>query len=162
MRKKINTAACCSIVVIMSFAVIRASAQERQPTDDDVNVIAKQLYCPVCENTPLDVCGTQACIDWRAEIRQKLIEGWSEEEIIQYFVDQHGMQVLVQPPAEGFYLFIYIVPPLILFMGILILMRAVRGWRKPVPVESPGLLPEEQDYYMTRMEDELRRRQDDA
>ncbi len=162
MRKKINTAACCFIVVITSFAVVRASAQEGQPTDDDVNAIARQLYCPVCENTPLDVCGTQACIDWRAEIRQKLSAGWSEEEIIQYFVDRHGMQILIQPPAEGFYLFIYIVPPLILFVGILILMRAVRGWRKHVPVESPGLSPDEQDFYMTRMEDELRRRQDDA
>ena len=96
------------------------------------------------------------------EIRKKLAEGWSEEEIIQYFVDRHGMQVLVQPPAEGFYLFIYIVPPLILFMGILILMRAVRGWRNQGPIESPGLPPDEQDFYTTRMEDELRRRQDDA
>ena len=35
------------------------------PSDDEVNAIAEQLYCPVCENVPLDVCGTQACADWR-------------------------------------------------------------------------------------------------
>ena len=41
-----------------------AFAQEATPipvTDDQVNAIAHDLYCPVCENTPLDVCGTQAC-----------------------------------------------------------------------------------------------------
>ncbi|MFN3309334.1 MAG: hypothetical protein ACK44E_09010, partial [Anaerolineales bacterium] len=41
-----------------------ALAQTRDPnsiSDDEVNAIAKYLYCPVCENVPLDVCGTQAC-----------------------------------------------------------------------------------------------------
>ena len=32
------------------------SAQQPTPSDDEVNAIARQLYCPVCENTPLDVC----------------------------------------------------------------------------------------------------------
>ncbi len=41
--------------------VAPALAQGQPPTDDEVNRIAKQLYCPVCENTPLDVCPTQAC-----------------------------------------------------------------------------------------------------
>lgn len=162
MRKRFYSTTCSLLILIMSFSVVPASAQEGQPTDDDVNAIAKQLYCPVCENTPLDVCGTQACIDWRAEIRQKLTEGWSEEEIIQYFVDRHGMQILVEPPAEGFTLFIYIIPPLILFMAVLILMRAVRGWRKHMPMESSGLSSDEQNVYITRMEEELRRRQGDS
>ena len=45
------------------------------PSDDQVNAIAKQLYCPVCENIPLDVCGTQACAQWRELIREKLAAG---------------------------------------------------------------------------------------
>ena len=42
------------------------------PSDDEVNRIAHQLYCPVCENTPLDVCPTEACRQWRDLIRQQL------------------------------------------------------------------------------------------
>jgi cytochrome c-type biogenesis protein CcmH/NrfF len=55
-----------------------ASAQDTEPTgptDDEVNAIAKQLYCPVCENIPLDVCPTQACAQWRDLIREKLARG---------------------------------------------------------------------------------------
>ena len=70
------------------FAVAVVYAQTRLPTDDEVNAIAKQLYCPVCPNTPLDVCETQACKDWRAQIRDQLAAGWSEERIIDYFVTQ--------------------------------------------------------------------------
>ena len=40
-------------------------------TDDEVNAVAKDVYCPVCESTPLDVCPTAACADWRELIRVK-------------------------------------------------------------------------------------------
>ena len=35
--------------------IVTTSAQQPTPSDDQVNAIARQLYCPVCENTPLDV-----------------------------------------------------------------------------------------------------------
>jgi cytochrome c-type biogenesis protein CcmH len=44
---------------------VKVFAQQPTPSDDQVNAIARQLYCPVCENTPLDVCPTTACHQWR-------------------------------------------------------------------------------------------------
>jgi cytochrome c-type biogenesis protein CcmH len=90
-------------LLVMVFLIPGASfAQQDQPvTDDQVNAIAKQLYCPVCENIPLDVCGTQACAQWRELIREKLSQGWTDAQIKQYFADQYGDRVLAQPPAEG-------------------------------------------------------------
>ncbi len=38
---------------------------QQNVSDDQVNEVAGGLYCPVCESTPLDVCPTQACADWR-------------------------------------------------------------------------------------------------
>ena len=70
-------------------------------TDDQVNAIAKQLYCPVCENIPLDVCPTQACAEWRGLIRDMLSQGKSETEIKTYFVQQYGDRVLGTPPGTA-------------------------------------------------------------
>ncbi|NQS91637.1 MAG: hypothetical protein HQ574_04445, partial [Chloroflexi bacterium] len=53
------------VVFLVSFIPGGVTAQGSDPTDDDVNAIAKQLYCPVCENIPLDACGTAACEQWR-------------------------------------------------------------------------------------------------
>lgn len=92
------------IVIISLVPLTAASAQEtdpNEPTQDEVNAIAKQLYCPVCENVPLDVCGTQACAQWRELIREKLVEGWTEDEIKEYFSNQYGDRVLSEPPARG-------------------------------------------------------------
>jgi cytochrome c-type biogenesis protein CcmH len=136
-------------------------AQERQPTDDEVNAIAKKMYCPVCENTPLDVCGTQACIDWREEIRLKLAEGWSEDQVLEYFVEQHGAQILPEPPAEGLNLLVYILPPFIFLASLWVLIQALRNWRQPEK-EKSAIPQKEQDIYLERMEEQLRRRQQDT
>jgi cytochrome c-type biogenesis protein CcmH len=74
----------------------------KQPvTADDVNRIAKQMYCPVCENEPLDACRTAACQQWRAQIGEMLSEGQSEQQIKDYFVARYGVRVLAQPPAKA-------------------------------------------------------------
>jgi cytochrome c-type biogenesis protein CcmH len=140
------------------------AAQDGQPrpvTDDQVNAIARQLYCPVCENTPLDVCPTQACAQWRALIREKLGQDWSEAQIKQYFVDQYGDRVLATPPARGLNWLVYLLPPVLFLMGAGLLVLAFRSWRKPVP--PPATAPTtaataEEDDYLRRLEDELRAR----
>jgi len=128
------------------------------PTDDEVNVIAKQLYCPVCENVPLDVCGTQACTQWRELIRQKLGMGWSEAQIKQYFVDQYGDRVLATPPARGLNWLVYVVPPLAILAGIYILFRAFRSWRQPAVPATPVQESTGADDYVLRLEEELKKR----
>ena len=90
-----------------------AKAQTPQPvSDDDVNRIASQLYCPVCENVSLDVCSTTACSLWRENIRTQLAAGKTDDEIKQYFVEQFGARVIGIPPRRGFNWFLYAVPPL--------------------------------------------------
>lgn len=144
-----------------------ASAQQAQPTpsDDQVNAIAKQLYCPVCENTPLDVCPTTACARWRDLIRQQLSAGKTEQEIKDYFVEQYGARVLGTPPPEGINLLVYLGPLVAVVIGIYILYRVYRSWKKTVPESnaapsSSGLTPEQdaaQDEYIHRLEDEVRK-----
>jgi cytochrome c-type biogenesis protein CcmH len=134
------------------------AAQETEPTDDDVNAIARQLYCPVCENVPLDVCPTQACAQWRATIRQMLAEGHTEQEIKDYFVQQYGERVLAAPPARGFNWLVYLLPPAGFLGGALIVARTMRRWRRPPSAEAPAASAAGEDPYIERLEQELRKR----
>src|SRR5512132_2850655 len=118
-----------------------ASAQGPTPSDDDVNRIARQLYCPVCESTPLDVCPTEACRQWRELIRTMLAEGKSEAEIKQYFVAQYRARVLAEPPNR---LVSYLVPGVISLLGVLLLLRGFQMWMKPSTRESTPAATESQ------------------
>ncbi len=147
-------------VGLLALAVASvAAAQQEVPTDDQVNAIAKQLYCPVCENVPLDVCPTQACQQWRDTIREKLGAGWTEAQIQQYFVDQYGARVLATPPATGLNWLVYLLPPLAFAGGAYLLLRAVRAWRSPGTASAPPVSPAtSDDLYVEQLERELRER----
>jgi len=130
-------------------------AQGPTPTDDEVNRIAKQLYCPVCESTPLDVCPTEACRQWRDLIRTMLTEGKSEAEIKQYFVAQYGARVLAEPPNR---LVTYLVPAVAILLGAFMLFRGFQMWMKPSITETDAAdVKPAQDPYIARLEEELKK-----
>jgi len=145
---------------LMIFAIATpVFAQDTFPTDDDVNKIAKQLYCPVCESTPLDVCPTEACRQWREVIRTMLAEGKNEAEIKQHFATQYGIRVLNVPPNPWL---TYFVPGVVILIGAVMLFRGFQLWKKPLVAEPVSDRNEaelvQQDEYLTKMEAELKRR----
>ena len=166
--KKINILILLIIVIsLFSVGTVAAQGGTDDISDDEVNAIAKQLFCPVCEKTPLDVCETQACKQWRELIRLKLSEGWTEPEIKQYFVDNYGARVLSEPPAEGFSLLVYFVPPAIILVGIVVLFRAFKQWKDDddeinaleaeASSTSTGEATNPDEDYLARFEEEMRK-----
>lgn len=150
----------------MFILAVPAAAQENDPkkfvSDDDVNAIAKELYCPVCESTPLDVCPTQACADWREVIRTKLSEGQTQEEIEAYFELQYGARALAEPPQRGFTLAAWILPIAVVVVGGLIFGRYIRSMRRAKVATTTnqqiasGETETADDDYEARVERELR------
>jgi cytochrome c-type biogenesis protein CcmH len=152
---------------LLAWTSTRVRAQVSTPSDDDVNAIASQLYCPVCENTPLDVCPTEACRQWRDLIRQMLAEGKTADEIKQYFVDNYGARVLSEPPRSGLNWLVYVVPPAAFLLGAFLLFRAFVIWNRQAKAAAspaqPALKPRRgkaaTDEYVDRLEEELKKRQ---
>ena len=140
------------------FTGIVSAQSSTPPTDDQVNAIAHKLYCPVCESTPLDVCPTDACKDWREQIRSMLAEGKSETEILKYFEDQFGAKVLAEPPKQGFYWLVYLLPPALILAGAFILLRSMRAWTKvkSEDTSSREAPSAQKDDYVARLEEELK------
>jgi len=137
-------------ILFLPISTQQAIAQTPTPSDDDVNRIAGELFCPVCENVPLDECQTAACDQWRELIRQKLAEGWSDQEIKAFFVEQYGDRVLGAPPRRGTHWLLYVLPPLIFLAGLGLLITRLnrdKGGHQPAGKENldPYLQKVEQD-----------------
>jgi cytochrome c-type biogenesis protein CcmH len=160
-KPKLGMLLALAVIVLLGGLVSSpVMAQEPQPTpsDDEVNAIAKRMYCPVCENIPLDVCATTACEQWREMIREKLMEGWTEEEIFDYFVTLYGDRVLSEPPRTGLNWLIYVLPPIFLLIGVYVIVRGFRTWKKPVESLAADAPDTDQDAYISRLEEELEKR----
>jgi len=96
------------ILMVMLATAIPVLAQDEQPpapdnvvTSDDVNEVATGMFCPICENEPLDTCRANTCVMWREEIRDMLEDGMTEDQIVSNFVDRFGQRVVGVPEDDG-------------------------------------------------------------
>lgn len=138
----------------------RVLPEGQQPpiTDDDVNRLSSQLYCPVCENVPLDVCPTAACERWRAQVRTLLEDGASDQEVINYFVEQFGQRVVGFPQDPTLAFLAVFVPAVAAVIGLSLASWYVVRWRRNNHLLQQQAAPGEAvpDDYRSRLERELR------
>jgi len=134
-------------------------------TADQVNVVARQLWCPLCNGVRLDACELKACAQMRDVIAIKLGEGESSESIQEYFVEAYGPQVLGRPPFEGFSWLAWMLPPLVLLVGGALVWMRVRSMVRPAEAPQPKTalgadgVASHSDTYAARLEEELKNRE---
>jgi len=153
------------LLVVALFAGLTGIAFAQTPTPNQINAIAKDLWCPLCNGVRLDNCELQACIQMKEVIAQKLMAGEGNKQIRAYFVQQYGDVVLGAPASEGFNTLVWILPALVAVLAIGWLVFALRSWtRKPKPapaVVSNAATPEASaqatDGYMKRVDDEMKK-----
>lgn len=149
------------VFVLLALAALPAVAQDLTITDDEVNAVARQLYCPVCENIPLDACGTPACIQWRGEIRTQLEAGQTPRQVIDDFVQRFGDRVVGTPQDPTLRALSLVTPwllgALVLIAGASVLLRWRRG-ATPASASATSTASHSDDDYRARLEADLRAR----
>lgn len=109
------------------------------PTDEEVSKIGQELKCPVCQNISVADSPSELAGQMRAIIREKLEAGESEQDIVRYFVDRYGEEVLLDPPKDGFTSLVWLVPPvLIALMGVVLFMSFRRNASLSDVDDAPG------------------------
>src|SRR5690348_12559407 len=91
--------------------------------------IGAQLKCPVCQGESVADSPSTLSQQMRGIILRQLREGKSEQEIIQYFRNSYGDQIIWSPPWQGFTLFAWLAPMALLLGGIILLFFTLRDWR---------------------------------
>jgi cytochrome c-type biogenesis protein CcmH len=91
--------------------------------------IESDVMCTSCRE-PLEVAQSPQADSERAYIRMLIAQGETKQQILNTLVAQYGPSVLGKPPAHGFNLTVYILPPAILILGAAILFVTLPRWRR--------------------------------
>jgi cytochrome c-type biogenesis protein CcmH len=150
------------LLVIALWGGLGSPGLAQTPTPNEVNGIAKGLWCPLCNGVRLDNCELQACIQMKEVIAQKLEAGESTEQIRAYFVEQYGDVVLGAPSTQGFNSLAWILPVLAAAVGLGWLAYFVRSMTRKRAVVTQTVATSqrapaegEQDEYLRRVDDEI-------
>jgi cytochrome c-type biogenesis protein CcmH len=102
--------------------------------------ISKTLRCPVCQSENIDDSDAGLARDLRLLVRERLMAGDSDVEVVDYVAARYGDYVLLTPPARGANLLLWAAGPLLLLAGAGIAVATLR--RRAVP--EAGLTAEEE------------------
>ena len=103
-----------------------------------LTAIWNDVMCPSCHE-PLSVAQSPQAIAERSYIRGLVNQGDTKTQIEQALVAQYGPSVLGRPPAHGFNLTVYVLPPAILLLGLAALAFTLPRWRRRTRAAAAAL-----------------------
>ena len=151
-------------MVVALFAIVvclgGGQAQENRASDTDVIRVAERMYCPVCENIPLDECQTTACLEWKDEIAAQLAAGRTPQEVIDSFVARFGDHVVGVPQDPLIRALTFVMPLLATLLALGIGLHAFRQFAssKKLSLDAETTVVDERSdaRYRQRLERDLR------
>lgn len=124
------------IVVLIGIVwmVTAISAAQPKSLDERTLEVARQIQCPVCNGESVADSPAQKAAEMRGVIRQQLAAGRSEQQVLDYFSQVYGSEILESPPQQGFTSLIWIMPVLMLLAGAFAVVVLAREWQRQARV----------------------------
>src|SRR3990172_441086 len=118
--------ALCSAMCSAVYS-LGAHAADALPTesalDKRVSALSQDLRCLVCQNQTIADSQAPLAIDLKNQIREKIAQGMSNDQIIDYMVQRYGDFVLYRPPVKAATLALLFGPAVLLVLGLVVLFR---------------------------------------
>ncbi|MFZ5961492.1 cytochrome c-type biogenesis protein [Thalassococcus sp. BH17M4-6] len=106
--------------------------------------LSKGLRCLVCQNESIDESNASLARDLRLLVRERLVAGDSDEEVIDYIVERYGEFVLLNPTTGGANWLLWAAGPAMLLLALGVGVFYVRGRSSAVAETESGLSEAEQ------------------
>ena len=105
--------------------------------------ISRGLRCVVCQNESIDESSADLAHDLRVLVRERLVAGDSDEQVLQYIVDRYGDFVLLRPPVKPETYVLWASPAILLMIAAVLIAIYLRRHRRIGAAPRP-LTAEEQ------------------
>jgi cytochrome c-type biogenesis protein CcmH len=124
------------LLVALSGPLARAVEPSERLADQALEAraraLSKELRCLVCQNQSIDESNADLAHDLRVLLRQRLVAGDTDQQVLDYLTARYGVFVLLDPPFTPLTWLLWLTPPALVLGGSgLLVLRAQR--RRPDP-----------------------------
>ena len=143
----------CRLIVacVMAVAIVPAHAVapdeilEDRALEERARALSANLRCMVCQNQSIDDSDAPLARDLRVLVRERLVAGDSDNQVIDFLVSRYGEFVLLKPRLTWNTILLWGVAPVMLIIGVSVLLMGARRRRNALATGSgPGLNSDEQ------------------
>ena len=107
-----------------------AQPAARPVSEQQVSDVGAQLRCVVCQNLSVADSPSEMAGQMRAIVRERLANGETPEQVVQFFVDRYGEWILLSPRRQGFNLLVWLGPVVAVAVGLAIVGVLLRRWTR--------------------------------
>ena len=131
------------VLLIVALASTSSLAIDQDKRFDDPEMQARyeklisEVRCLQCQNQSIKDSNVTLAADLRREIARMIDEGQTDEEIAEFLVTRYGEFALYRPRMTGKTMFLWVVPFVLVLLGLMALVRVVRH-RMALPIDEPG------------------------
>ncbi|HEV8724819.1 MAG TPA: cytochrome c-type biogenesis protein CcmH [Candidatus Binatia bacterium] len=118
----------CTIIFVFLFITYPVLGTSAPDLEDRTREIASELRCVVCQNLSVADSPSEMAQQMRGIVREQLQAGKSPEEIKGFFVSKYGDWVLLKPKTTGFSALLWILPYVVLVVGVIAALWFIRRW----------------------------------
>ena len=143
-----------TLLTVTSLAQVNGlHAQTPEPpegsySESQAQGIDRMIMCPVCPAETIDQAQVEISFQMRAVVREMLADGKERDEILDFFVERYGKDILAAPPKTGANLVAWLAPVGGFGAGLVAVFLIIRSMsrQRPVlvtaqPVQDAGLIP---------------------
>lgn len=136
------------LALMLSMAAPSLAVQPDEVLDDAglearARTLSQKLRCPICQGENIDESNAAISRDLRLYVRERLVEGDSDTEVLDAVVDRYGEFVLFEPRATGGNLILWLAGPLMAILALAIAWGFLRA-RSRAQAPVTALSTEEQ------------------
>ena len=145
------------LLVMAALAVLPIAAWAQEGKSSLQRELEYEVMAPCCYGAPVAEHESEAALQVKGQITQLIGEGRTKEEILDMYVAIYGERILARPRAEGFNLMAYVMPPMFLLVGGIILVYVINHLKAvPAAVQAPSQSKRYNEEFYSRVEKEMR------
>ena len=118
--------------LMICFPLVSYSVEPSEVLDDPIleeraRNISKNLRCLVCQNESIDDSNASLAKDLRILVRERLVAGDNNDEVLKFIVDRYGEFALLKPRSDGSNLILWLSGPLMLLIALIISFSFIKS-----------------------------------
>ena len=125
------TAMCVAFMSLPAFAVTPDEMLKDPTLEARARELSKLLRCVVCQNQSIDDSSAPLAQDLRILVRERLTEGDSNDQALNFIVARYGNFVLLKPPFQLNTLMLWFGPALLFGAAAFGLVRTLKAQALP-------------------------------
>lgn len=121
------------VVTIALAAVVVVGLIQGDRTDEDrARSIGSRVKCPVCQGVAIADSPSETARAMMDVVEERIADGWSDDQIIDYFSERYTDSIVIDPPFSGNTLLVWLIPALAVLAGIFMIFT-----RRKAPTPEP-------------------------